>query len=535
MKVTRVILGSPGCGKTSRCLDLIGEELGAGTLPTRIAFVAFTKAAAREAKTRLWGQHGLGEIQTRWVRTIHSAALGLLGVPRENVMGDGWWRQFGERHGYVFSPQSHTPYQCQWGLADRASSDPLRSAHDWGRNCLIPSGEVASRYPGSNVSPDQLRVYIERLDRFKDEHQLVDFCGLLESVLDQGLSPEVDVVFVDEAQDLAPLQIAVVESWCKNVEKVFVAGDDDQALFSFQGADADWLGTLAGENKTEVLERSFRVPELAHSLAQRVIRQNQGRVAKQYLPAQVPGSLRRLPLNVALKVAGASRSAFVLVRNRKFIRSIAGEFLRQGVAYIVEGRGGASPLSDEKVVRAAEAVHRLLKFEKDLRAIDLHALLSCVPSKSGLFPHGTKARVRKALKANGVFSATTMRDDLGLRPLIQEARKGRSPIAVLTRLPASTREYLQQVIVKGRLPEPRVVVTTMHGSKGRERDLVVVVPDMTKKTYRAYRSGLRQEAELENRVFYVAVTRTCNDLIIAEPTTRKAYEFPSLVVAGAGR
>ena len=53
MKVTSVILGAPGCGKTRRCLDLLGRELEAGVPSERIAFVAFTKAAAQEAQDRV--------------------------------------------------------------------------------------------------------------------------------------------------------------------------------------------------------------------------------------------------------------------------------------------------------------------------------------------------------------------------------------------------------------------------------------------------------------------------------------------------
>ena len=47
---TKIILGPPGTGKTYNLLKLVEAELARGTPPDRIAFVAFTKKAANEAR-----------------------------------------------------------------------------------------------------------------------------------------------------------------------------------------------------------------------------------------------------------------------------------------------------------------------------------------------------------------------------------------------------------------------------------------------------------------------------------------------------
>ena len=47
MEKTKIILGPPGTGKTHNLLNLVEKELAKGTPPDRIAFVAFTKKAAR--------------------------------------------------------------------------------------------------------------------------------------------------------------------------------------------------------------------------------------------------------------------------------------------------------------------------------------------------------------------------------------------------------------------------------------------------------------------------------------------------------
>jgi len=52
MTKTKIILGPPGTGKTHNLLSLVEQELANGTPPDRIAFVAFTKKAATEARDR---------------------------------------------------------------------------------------------------------------------------------------------------------------------------------------------------------------------------------------------------------------------------------------------------------------------------------------------------------------------------------------------------------------------------------------------------------------------------------------------------
>ena len=46
------IFGPPGTGKTTTLLNLVDKELDRGTPSSEIAFLAFTRKAAREARER---------------------------------------------------------------------------------------------------------------------------------------------------------------------------------------------------------------------------------------------------------------------------------------------------------------------------------------------------------------------------------------------------------------------------------------------------------------------------------------------------
>ena len=60
-----------------------------------------------------------------------------------------------------------------------------------------------------------MQLLKDRLVDWKHEHELMDFSDLIERCIWADLAPQASVLFVDEAQDLSPLQIAAVEMWAK--------------------------------------------------------------------------------------------------------------------------------------------------------------------------------------------------------------------------------------------------------------------------------------------------------------------------------
>lgn len=70
-------------------------------------------------------------------------------------------------------------------------------------------------------------------------------------------------------------------------------------------------------------------------------------------------------------------------------------------------------------------------------------------------------------------------------------------------------------------PEPKVNISTIHTVKGDEADVVVLMSDIS----RAVASQLDMDEDSEHRVFYVAVTRAKEKLIIVQPQTRLYYPY----------
>ena len=76
--------------------------------------------------------------------------------------------------------------------------------------------------------------------------------------------------------------------------------------------------------------------------------------------------------------------------------------------------------------------------------------------------------------------------------------------------------------------DPRVKLSTIHAAKGGEADNVLLILDNTKTIREAIEKSHDKEDE-ENRVWYVGVTRTKQNLyIMAAKKEDKGYDIESL-------
>jgi superfamily I DNA/RNA helicase len=81
------IFGPPGTGKTTTLLNMVDKALEEGTPPLSIAFLAFTRKAATEAKERAAARFKLDPKKDLfYFRTLHSLALTLSDIKPEQIM-----------------------------------------------------------------------------------------------------------------------------------------------------------------------------------------------------------------------------------------------------------------------------------------------------------------------------------------------------------------------------------------------------------------------------------------------------------------
>ena len=94
----------------------------------------------------------------------------------------------------------------------------------------------------------------------------------------------------------------------------------------------------------------------------------------------------------------------------------------------------------------------------------------------------------------------------------------------MDKLPEQDRAYIIALLRRGEKfnGEPRITVSTIHGSKGGEADNVVLFTDLSP----AAEKAARDNPDDIHRVFYVGVTRTKENLFIVEPEdVSRSYEL----------
>ena len=92
--------------------------------------------------------------------------------------------------------------------------------------------------------------------------------------------------FIDEAQDLSPLQWKLYDKLKEKAEHIYLAGDDDQAIFAWAGADVKRFINEPAQEKT--LRYSRRVSQAVQMQSNFPISKIMGlRKPKEYLPRNI--------------------------------------------------------------------------------------------------------------------------------------------------------------------------------------------------------------------------------------------------------
>ena len=500
-----IILGPPGTGKTTRLLNLVEDYLSKGVSPDRIGYFSFTRKAAQEAVLRAVVRFGMSEKELPYFRTLHSLAYHMLGIGKSGIMSYKDYVEVAEWlkiSGFVeVMSQQDGPF-VDFGFGDR-----FLEIINMARITKTPLRDV---YNNSAVSmkTDWSRVdYVDRgLRKFKKEKQLYDYTDLIELFIARNLAPSLDVLFVDEAQDLSALQWTMVDQIAKKTKTVYIAGDDDQAIYRWAGADVNHFINLAGN--VEVLGQSYRIPSSHHSISQRLITRVANRRPKIFLPRNDEGTVSWY--RHSEEVDMSKGKWLLLARTKKGTDQIEEEVRQRGLLYHYEnGRTIKSDIvqavTDWELLRAGKVIpcqrvrgiYRLMVLGEDVER-----------------GHKTLPNVGD----NTMLDIATLQSEHGLlhtRPWDKTMGK----------ISEEDRRYLRSCLRSGTFDDQsRITISTIHGAKGTECDNVMLLTDSVRKNQGQWkRSSYEEEDEL--RVFYVGLTRGKNSLHLVHPMMSRGFNI----------
>jgi DNA helicase-2/ATP-dependent DNA helicase PcrA len=490
---TKIILGPPGTGKTHNLLELVEEELARGTPPDRIAFVAFTKKAANEARNRAMKKFKLEEQHLPYFRTLHSFAFHQLGMTKSEVMSRDNYKEFAQAFGMDL--RSVTDGKESGGIVttDNILINEVNLAR---MKCM----ELEHHYNSSNLQDVSWHALLRAqraLEEFKKKKELLDFTDMIEMYLDSGMIPKLDVVFVDEAQDLCRLQWRMVDKISQNSNKIFISGDDDQAIYRWAGADVEHLINMPGE--TKVLTQSYRCPRVVQNFSQRIIGRVRNRRPKSWRGTNKEGFLQfhSYPESVDLKSEG---TWLVMARTQYLLDEIERDVRLQGLLY---KRNNELPVS-QKLLNAVNAWKRLNEGEY-IELPEVKSIYSYMSTEVGI-ERGFK-HLKTAAKEKYEMEELVMQHGLLVA--------GRPWDVAFDKVGNRDREFLRAVESRNNSgdTEARINLSTIHGAKGGEADNVMLLTDLPRKAQEA----MEVNADDETRVFYVGATRARDTLHIVQP------------------
>lgn len=294
-----IVYAGPGSGKTrvltQRLAWLVREQ---GVYPGAIMAVTFTNRAAGEMRNRAEALLG-GRLRGATVGTFHSICARLLRIEADH---HAWTPNY-----LIFDADDQIA-AVKLVLADLGIRNDRRTAREVvGR---ISNAKCELVTPEAYVAPSYDHLVVERVyPRYQDlllAANAMDFGDLLMQTvfllrdnedLRAKYGRNVEHLLVDEFQDTNLAQYRLVRLFAQPQENVFVVGDEDQAIYSWRGA--DWRNVASFRRdyphaQSYRLEQNYRSTQVVLDAARAVISHNPQRVDKALFTTRERGEKLRL-------------------------------------------------------------------------------------------------------------------------------------------------------------------------------------------------------------------------------------------------
>ena len=492
----RKILGPPGTGKTTRLLHYARTFLKLGTPIDKIGYFAFTKKAAGEAKERMLDQNKkLKEKDLKHFRTLHSLAFWKLGMKKSEVMQDEHYEDIGRELGIEVTIYSNGEEKTGFVDSDSEYFNIINAARI---KEISTEEEYNTDMYSQDLDKNLLYILKTELDNYKKAYSLKDYTDMIENFIVAELCPKYDVVFIDEAQDLSPIQWKMFDVLKKNSKHIILAGDDDQAIYGWAGADVKRFQQEPA--KEIVLPQSYRVPRLVQHIADNILSRisDERRLKKEWKARDEDGSIN--PITSIEDVPLHKGKWLVLARYNDKLIKLKPILREMGIYFEYKNRKSYK-------TRLYAAIQNYTRWTKG-------SLLSISECRD-LFEY---------------FGKDFPQNEERMYDLKEFGYSPTQPWFEVFETEPEDSLYIRDMLQSGEelSKEARVKLSTIHAAKGGEADNVLLILDNTKTIREAIEKSQDKEDE-ENRVWYVGVTRTKQNLyIMAAKKEDQGYDIESL-------
>ena len=508
MNKRTLIFGPPGCGKTHTLIESVRDALSSGVEPDKIGFVSFTRKAVAEALDRACKEFSLDKKQLPFFKTLHSIAFHGLRLETKDMLGKQDWGYIGSRVGLIFNN------------VDTISPDDGHLLPSIMENNGAKYIQLIMRAKYRGVSLEQefndandynldynmmLKVNKEIIS-YKQKQNKYDFTDLIDKyrTIDP---PHLDLLIVDEAQDLTPLQWLMIEHMSGRADRVIFAGDDDQAIHKWTGVDVNLFMNCTDNIK--ILEQSYRMPKKIYDLSRNICNRIRGRMPKQFKPTSFEGEVHYhgsffdIPLDQG--------SWTIMARTNKMVKEFASKLIEEGYLYSLKGYCSVS----QKVAEIMITWKRIQEGDR-LPVYILKSFYKNVSKQGNLavVKRGS-SNLLEAYQDDEVLDYYKLKKDCGLvAPIERDAMD-------VARLGDQEKLYIKSLQRRGEdiSQPPRIKLSTFHAMKGGEDDHCVVYLGTTQACINS------EDQDSEHRAFYVGITRAKKTLHLLETDKKYRYEI----------
>lgn len=555
-----LLLAVPGSGKTTTLLARLENLLRSGVPDTSVLVITFTNNAAEEMKERFRRQYGSNRVDFMTINSFcyrvvcfYADKTGrqkpedltdtglllrriLVSVAGDSFPGESDIREFAQKITYI-------------------------------KNMQLSAGEMEKLRIGDYPAKPLYDAYVRSMkaqNAMDYDDQLVYACKFLEKVpgVRNHYRRKYPYVMVDEAQDTSWLQHRILQILTQDGGNLFMVGDEDQSIYGFRAAYPEALLDFPRHypgGKVHRLETNYRSGKDIVALADRFIRHNRKRYDKNMKPAAESSGRVRVE-SVARRSdqyrqiadwirEDPERETAVLYRNNDSAIPLMYHLRNAGISF--RNRGLDTLFFSSRVVRDV----------KDILGFVMH------PADSELFwriYYKLNYRIPKKAVGDAVRRMDFRREDPILAALTESPLMGRQKKEDLQMLRDNLRdmrcrnnakealemirsgiryrnEKSEKLFVLEALAEPtdtiadflqklwemeqmisagtesaasadaKVILSTIHGSKGMEYDRVILVDAV-----RDVLPSSENDREEERRIFYVAITRAREELILPD-------------------
>ena len=612
------VLAPAGSGKTETLARRAAHQIECGILPHRILILTFDTQARSSFERALQRLEVPGNVEIRTLnafglrilssmfpdernrtaQVFHGSTEPLLKALADSTEGGVLVELFTTLKSHLFDPRQLDKRELtRWAQKHYTRLVPERFLKDHPDEAKPFAQQLAREFVRYEES---LRA--RKIIDFEDQKLRTYALLAANTHAADRVRSRYDEVIVDEVQDINPLDQKLIELIARDANLV-ITGDDDQAIYGFRWASADYLirpdKPFARDFTSFELRTNYRCPRVILARSSQLIRQNRNRVAKHpesgvdapgniiLTPAddQLAGS-RLLVEHIRDKVATHDELGWgdiaILARRNQYLDEMQVQLITAGIPHVVK--------SGRDLIRTWTTALSLLDLSTAIRENGLtrHAGFSPAVAAYTWFPRllredaGRLADLRldgllAELTAFGITPAakTRFQDALALlsrqktvalelsiiesRFLGIDTSDRRSwagqqegdedrvqdlPLELLRTILSkgeSSREqaidrlrgFIERANAANQQRGARVELATYHGAKGRQWHTVILpwvsngtTPDpLTRMEF--------GELEAERRLFYVAMTRASDTLVIGHPSPN-AKSTPSRFLFDAG-